>query len=98
MVLRPQWEWQFTDDEGAVRDRPLSPAFTTRYDAEEWLGAQWRAFAEQGVRTAQLLDDGSLVPPALDLLAARAAGAQPAHPARAAVPATSPPAASDHDA
>ncbi len=95
MVLRPQWVWQFTDVDGSVRDRPLSPVFTTRFDAEEWLGTQWRAFADQGVRNAQLLDDGRPVVPVLDLQAARAGGVRPDRPA---APGTASPVASDDDA
>ncbi len=90
MVLRPQWEWLFADADGSVLDRPVSGVFTTRFDAEEWLGAHWRAFAEQGVATTQLLDAGTPLLPVLDLQAARAASARPEHPA--------PPVASDDDA
>jgi hypothetical protein len=65
-VLHPQWAWEFAGAVG-VLDRPLSPVFTTRYDAEEWLGAQWRVLRDQGVRTAVLRNDGATVPPAYDL-------------------------------
>jgi hypothetical protein len=68
MVLHPQWAWELSGDSG-VLDRPLSPVFTTRYDAEEWLGAQWRVLRDQGVRTVLLRNDGSAVPPAYDLTA-----------------------------
>jgi hypothetical protein len=68
MVLHPQWAWELAGPDGPL-DRPLSPVFTTRYDAEEWLGAQWRALRDQGVRTALLRNDGTAVPPAHDLTA-----------------------------
>lgn len=62
--MRPQWEWQLAGPDGTVLDRPLSPAFTTRYDAEEWLGAQWRTLRDQGVASVVLRNEGTLVPPA----------------------------------
>lgn len=59
MVVRPQWEWRFDDAEGRAVDRPVSPVFTTQYDAEQWIGEHWRALAAQGVRTATLLHEGA---------------------------------------
>lgn len=67
MVLQPHWAWEFVAADGTVLDRPVSPVFTTRYDAEEWLGAQWRALRDQGVRTAALRHDGAPVAPVHDL-------------------------------
>lgn len=67
MVLRPRWAWELTGADGAVLDRPLSPVFPTRYDAEEWLGAHWRTLRDQGVRSVVLRDDGTAVAPAYDL-------------------------------
>ena len=69
MTLRPQWEWQLTGADGVVLDRPPSPAFTARVDAEEWLGLQWRALRDQGVRAVGLRHDGVAVPPVHDLTA-----------------------------
>ncbi|WP_454050362.1 hypothetical protein [Cellulomonas sp. Marseille-Q8402] len=69
MVLRPQWAWELTGESGTVLDRPVSPVFTTRFDAEEWLGLQWRALRDQGVRSLVLRNDGTLVTPVYDLLA-----------------------------
>ncbi|HEY0216081.1 MAG TPA: hypothetical protein VGC57_06800 [Cellulomonas sp.] len=66
-AVRPQWEWELAGPDGGVLDRPLSPAFTTRYDAEEWLGAQWRTLRDQGAATAVLRNEGRLVPPAYPL-------------------------------
>jgi hypothetical protein len=66
-ALHPQWAWELAGASGEVLDRPLSPVFGTRYDAEEWLGAHWRTLRDQGARTAVLRNDGALVPPAYDL-------------------------------
>lgn len=68
-ALRPRWAWEYTGADGQVLDRPLSPVFPSRFDAEEWFGLQWRALREQGVRTARLRNDGTVVPPAYDLAA-----------------------------
>ncbi|WP_225754626.1 hypothetical protein [Actinotalea sp. Marseille-Q4924] len=63
----PQWTWQFLAvDEQAV-DRPVSPAFTSRFDAEAWLGEQWRSLAGEGVASARLLHQGAVVAPAVPL-------------------------------
>ncbi|WP_456824220.1 hypothetical protein [Cellulomonas sp. P5_E12] len=59
MVLRPQWEWRFDGADGAVLDRPVSPVFTTQYDAEQWLGEHWRTLAAQGVQAVSLLHEGA---------------------------------------
>ena len=67
-VLHPQWAWELTGGSG-VLDRPVSPAFTTRYDAEEWLGAQWRVLRDRGVRSVLLRNAGSPVAPTYDLTA-----------------------------
>lgn len=68
-VVHPQWAWEYTDREGRVLDRPVSPVFTARFDAEEWLGSQWRPLRDQGVVGAVLRHDGRTVPPAYDLAA-----------------------------
>jgi hypothetical protein len=62
--MRAQWQWDLAGPDGAVLDRPLSPVFTTRFDAEEWLGSQWRTLREQGVASAVLRHEGERVPPA----------------------------------
>ncbi|WP_233571449.1 hypothetical protein [Cellulomonas triticagri] len=66
-TLRPSWAWEMAGAGGAVLDRPVSPVFTARTDAEEWLGMQWRALRDQGVRTVVLRHEGALVPPVHDL-------------------------------
>jgi len=57
-VVRPQWVWQLEDADGTTLARPVSPVFTTQFDAETWLGEHWRALAADGVRDARLLHDG----------------------------------------
>jgi hypothetical protein len=58
MVVRPQWEWRFDDASGSTLERPVSPVFTTQFDAEQWLGEHWRSLAEQGVHAVALVHDG----------------------------------------
>ena len=65
--MRPRWEWRLEDESGVALDRPTSPVFDARYDAEEWLGDHWRALAEQGARRVVLLNEGAAVPPAIPL-------------------------------
>jgi hypothetical protein len=60
-MTRSQWSWEFLDGEEKHLDRPLSPTFTTRFDAESWLGEQWRHLATQGVSAARLTDRGESV-------------------------------------
>jgi len=57
-VVRPRWEWELRDADGRRLDPLLTPVLTSRFDAEEWLGARWRALAEQGAAEARLLHDG----------------------------------------
>ena len=66
-AARPAWEWELLDRAEAVLDRPLSPAFSTRFDAEEWLGLHWRQLAEQGVAAVRLVHDGRSAAPSLPL-------------------------------
>lgn len=65
--MRPRWEWRLVDATGEVVDRPTSPVFEARYDAEEWLGDHWRALGAQNVRSALLLNEGQPVPPAIGI-------------------------------
>lgn len=58
------WRWRLADAEDAGLDQPVSPAFTSRFDAEAWLGEHWREVAASGVATAQLLrGDGAIAAP-----------------------------------
>ncbi|GIG27439.1 hypothetical protein [Cellulomonas marina] len=67
MVARPQWEWHLHDAEGRLLERPVSPIFTTQYDAEVWLGEHWRALSEQGVVDARLVHEGRQASPTVQL-------------------------------
>lgn len=58
-MSRPVWTWQMLGAGDVELDRPLSPTFTNRFDAEAWLGEHWRHLAGQGVAHAQLLQQGS---------------------------------------
>jgi len=71
-VSVPSWTWTWLDDRGSAVEGPLSPAFTSRFDAEVWLGQVWRERAAEGVATARLeRGDGARVPAAdVDLTAA----------------------------
>lgn len=57
-MINPRWDWVFQDEEGEPTQAALSPAFTTRYDAEEWLGGAWRTLASRGIAVALLRHDG----------------------------------------
>jgi hypothetical protein len=63
----PQWTWQFLAADEHEVDRPVSPAFTSRFDAEAWIGEQWRSVAADGVAAARLLHQGHPVAPPLPL-------------------------------
>ena len=63
----PQWTWEFLGPDDAVRDHPASPAFTSRFDAEAWLGERWRGLAEQSVSSARLRHRGREAAPPLPL-------------------------------
>ena len=66
-MTRSQWTWEFLDSDDSPLDRPLSPTFTTRFDAESWLGEQWRHLAAGGVGSARLADRGQPVGPPVPL-------------------------------
>ena len=68
--MRPRWQWRMSNESGAVLERPASPVFEARYDAEEWLGDHWRSLSAQHVRAAQLLQEGEPVGPAVAVPAA----------------------------
>ncbi|WP_448061004.1 hypothetical protein [Cellulomonas hominis] len=67
MVVRPRWVWELVAADGTVLDRPISPVFANQYDAEQWLGEQWRALSTEGVRSARLLHDGRQATPTLPI-------------------------------
>ncbi|MCB7135495.1 hypothetical protein [Cellulosimicrobium marinum] len=68
-MIRPQWVWQLDDAEGRPRTSPVSPVFTTQFDAEQWLGETWRSLAADGVAVARLVHDGVQVTPPVELRA-----------------------------
>lgn len=55
-MSRAQWTWQLLSTAGTALDRPLSPTFTSRFDAEAWLGENWRRLTAENVSAAQLRD------------------------------------------
>lgn len=66
-MSRAQWRWEFTDAAGTAVDRPLSPVFTARFDAEAWLGEYWPGLAADRVARAQLLAGEDRIGPAVEL-------------------------------
>ena len=67
MSLRPQWEWRLDGADGERLERPVSPVFTSQFDAEQWLGEHWRGLAAQGVGRATLLHKGAPKAPTVPL-------------------------------
>ncbi len=70
MTTGAAWDWQLVDAGGRPMDQPMSPAFGTRFDAEQWLGEQWRRLVEQGVASVVLRSHDAAVAAALPLRAA----------------------------
>lgn len=64
---RAQWRWSFADRTQAHLDRPVSPVFTSRFDAEAWLGEHWRGLNADRVAQAQLLVGEEAVGPVVAL-------------------------------
>jgi len=54
-MIRPQWVWELDDAEGRALASPVSPVFTTQYDAEQWLGETWRSLAAEGAADPERL-------------------------------------------
>jgi len=67
MTTGPAWAWELLDGADRMLDRPVSPTFSNRFDAESWLGETWRQLAEQGVVAARLTHNGQVVAPAIPL-------------------------------
>ena len=61
------WVWELLDSAERVVEHPSSPTFTSRFDAESWLGENWRALAQQGVAAVRLMHDGAPVAAPLPL-------------------------------
>lgn len=66
-AARPRWQWRLVAADGSDVERPGSPVFLARFEAEQWLGEHWRALAGQGVRRAVLQNDGTELSPAVEL-------------------------------
>lgn len=66
-VDRAVWSWELLGADDAPLERPVSPVFTSRFDAEAWLGENWRTLARDGVAAARLLLQGEEVAPPLPL-------------------------------
>jgi len=58
-MIEPLWTWRLRADDGSPAPDVSSPAFSTRFDAEHWLGAHWRDLAAQGVGSARLRHEGA---------------------------------------
>lgn len=69
-VNRALWSWELLGADDGVLDRPVSPVFTSRFDAESWLGETWRTLAREGVASVRLLLRGAEIAPPLPLRSA----------------------------
>lgn len=54
----PAWDWLLLDAGGQPVDQPISPAFGNRFDAEVWIGENWRRLADAGVASARIRHHG----------------------------------------
>lgn len=61
MAVAMAWTWRFEDAQGEVLLAPASETFTSRSDAESWIGENWPEVAALGVVRAQLLGAGAPV-------------------------------------
>lgn len=52
------WTWRYHGEDGAPTEtaEPKAELFTSRGDAESWLGENWAELAENGVGSATLLE------------------------------------------
>lgn len=58
------WAWRYGNEAGEDVDPPEAPrpeVFSTRSDAETWLGENWRELRHAGVASVTLTDDGRAV-------------------------------------
>lgn len=55
------WMWRYEDAQGQVLDEPESETFTSRGDAESWIGEAWRDLSDDGVAQVTLLDGDRVV-------------------------------------
>lgn len=56
------WSWRYEKEGGEVVESEELPAetFSSRGDAESWLGEEWRGLVEAGVDQVSLLEDDRL--------------------------------------
>lgn len=54
------WIWRYEDENGRGLPTVESDAFTSKSDAESWLGETWRALLDQGVHQVTLVEDGRI--------------------------------------
>ncbi|MBB4930801.1 hypothetical protein F4561_001621 [Lipingzhangella halophila] len=57
------WSWRYETAEGRVLDDEALPGelFSSRGDAESWLGESWRDLVEAGADQVTLLEDDRVV-------------------------------------
>jgi hypothetical protein len=60
------WTWLFLDAHGRPLGEP-APDATSRFDAEAWLGENWRALARRGAARGVLLRADEPVGPGVEL-------------------------------
>jgi hypothetical protein len=51
------WSWAWFVDRQQVR----SPSFSSRQQAEEWMGQEWESLLASGATSASLEEDGRVV-------------------------------------
>lgn len=66
-VNRAAWAWELLGADDGVLAHPVSPVFTSRFDAEAWLGESWRGLAQEGVASVRLMLRGAEIAPPLPL-------------------------------
>ncbi len=66
-MITQAWVWQFEKSDRTAVAEPVSPAFTTQFDAETWLGTHWRNLVLDQIASAKLMHGGVQAAPTLDL-------------------------------
>ncbi len=51
-----QWRWILHDPSG--RDLRSTETFSSRADAEAWMGAEWASLLQEGAESVSLVEDG----------------------------------------
>lgn len=52
------WTWRYEDENGGGLELPETESFTSKSDAESWLGESWRELLTVGVYQVTLIEDG----------------------------------------